>query len=76
MKLIIKIILISTAISLAQIVLFPNILRSMFFESSKDNVLKVRKKADEICAEKILWGTSFHKDSILSLICEIDKLDN
>ena len=76
MKLILKILLVSFSISLAQIVLIPNTLRSIFFENSKNNILKVREKADEICAERILWGTSFQKDSLLSLICEIDKLDD
>lgn len=76
MKLILKILLISFSISLAQIVLIPNTLRSIFFENSKNNILKVREKADEICTERILWGTSFQKDSLLSLICEIDKIDD
>ena len=60
-------------ISLFQIAIVPNILKSIFFNSNPNNVEKIRKKAVEICEKNIIWGQEIEKNSIGSLICEIDR---
>ena len=73
MKLYSKILIITLSISLFQVVIIPNILKSIFFKSNPNNVEKIRTKAHQICEENILWGQKVEKNSITSLICEIDR---
>ena len=73
MKLFSKILLITIIISLFQIVIIPNILKNLFFKSSPNNVQKIRIKASEICNENSLWGQQIEENSIISLLCEINR---
>ena len=72
MKILKRFIFLAALISLLQIVILPNYLRKIFFTSNLENVNKIRIKAKEICNKNILWGEPVEKDSILSLICELD----
>ena len=73
MNLFSKTLLITITISLFQMVIIPNILKSVFFKSSTNNVQKIRIKAVQICNENRLWGQQVEENSIISLLCEIDK---
>ena len=46
---------------------------SIFFKSSTNNVQKIRIKALQICKDNRLWGQQVEENSIISLLCEIDK---
>tara|TARA_B100000212_G_C27335727_1_gene516754 strand:- start:1034 stop:1258 length:225 start_codon:yes stop_codon:yes gene_type:complete len=73
MKLFYKVFLIGIFISLFQIVIIPSTLKIILFKNNPSNVKKIRNKATEICKFNTLWGEKIEEESILALICEIDK---